>query len=682
MFWLVIISLTLITCQSLFPSQTDTDSTTPTLEPPTEESPPTPTLENLNTLAADQIPAEQPVLITGKFKYSNDFVVETYYVEHMVALVDMTGFVQRDQEWELPVESQVLGFVSVNAESNRGTFRLQLPARPVGELNDVDNDGQFDNGLQIFAVAYWPNLSGGPFAEGDDYEIGWPSYLASITTDRENKDEVTGGKLVVWTPDDQQQFPTEFGEDGMLFTEDDPVDTLPAGYSVIDLDQMPFEINREAEETMTLYEPQDVAIKDFTHLSYTKAFDQMFEIVRKEYAFNGIEGKQPDWDALYKELSIKAKTAESPKDPVSFYLAIQEFTFAFRDGHVSLDGGDMGYLDYMRKTSYGYGFAIRELDDGRVIVAYVLPDGPAANAGIEIGDEITQFNYEPIAVALSSVQPESAPFSTDFGLRYQQARYLLRSPDETDAAVTFINPGGTAQSVELPAVQEQDSFYATSLYTSYDPYALPVEFEILDSGIGYIRINSNYDDLNLIIRLFERALKTFEEAELSAIIIDMRLNFGGASLGLAGFLTDKEIPLGQREYYSDKSGGFEPDGPRNKVIPNVNQYRFDQMALLVDQSCYSACEIESYGFSQVPGMMVIGQYPTGGVEAEVARGQFDLPEGISLQIPTGRYTLPDGSIFLEGVGVVPTLLVPIDENTVLSDEDIVLKVAETTLLTP
>ena len=113
--------------------------------------------------------------------------------------------------------------------------------------------------------------------------------------------------------------------------------------------------------------------------------------------------------------------------------------------------------------------------------------------------------------------------------------------------------------------------------------------------------------------------------------------------------------------------------------PNQEQYQFDKIALLVDQHCTSACEIEAYGFSQVPGMIVVGQYPTGGVEAEVARGQFVLPEGITLQFPTGRITLPDGSLFLEGQGVPPTVRVPIDEDSVLSSDDVVLKAAEQAL---
>ena len=40
---------------------------------------------------------------------------------------------------------------------------------------------------------------------------------------------------------------------------------------------------------------------------------------------------------------------------------------------------------------------------------------------------------------------------------------------------------------------------------------------------------------------------------------------------------------------------------------------------------------------------------------------------------------PDGSLFLEGQGVQPTVRVPIDEQSVLSSDDVVLKAAEAEL---
>ncbi len=641
----------------------------PAVSPPAATSAPAPTPSPAPRSSAGGVE-----VITGEFEYTND-IITVYYVEHAVGLVDLYGFVTRDEEWELPVDSQVLGPLTIDTDQQRGTFRLLLPARPAGTMVDVDNDGQRDAGVQVFVVAYWPNLYGGPFSEGDDRSFGWPAYLASTINDPENNDEVTGGKLVVWSPDDAQQFPTDFGPDGLLFTDDDPVGSLPAGYSVIDLDRRPFAIERDREVRVTLYEPPDAAIKDFSDLSYTKAFDAMFNRVRVEYAFNGIPGKAPDWDSLYAELAPRVAEAERRADRRAFFDVLFDFAYAFRDGHVGVSSPLSGAL-FRERASGGYGFAIRELDDGRALVVFVTRNGPADRAGMQVGAELLAFNGTPVKEAIAAVEPLGGPFSTDFALRYQQARYLLRAPVGTSAQVTFANPRSAPQTVTLRAVEERDSFLATSIYKERNPAALPVEFEQRPSGVGYIRINANYDDLNLLIRLFERALKTFDDLDVPGIIIDMRQNNGGAPLGLAGFLTDQEIIIGQDEYYSERTGRFEPEGPVDKILPNQNQYRFDKIALLVGQACFSACEYESYGFSRVPGVIVIGETPTAGVYAEVSRGQYVLPDGIFLQVPTGRTLLPDGTPLLEGVGVVPTIRVPVTAETVLSDRDVVLERAE------
>jgi C-terminal processing protease CtpA/Prc len=627
------------------------------------------------TIPSGEAVPDGPVLVTGEFEYTNEFVVETYYVEHAVGLLDMTGFVERDQEWEMPVEGQVLGYMDLDADNNRASFRLSLPAVPEGLFNDVDQDGKSDKGLQIFTVGYNPNLTGGVFSEGDDRSLGWPSYLASVKTDTENQDEVTGGQMIIWAADGEQEFPSGFGADGLLFTDDDPQMSVPAGYSLIDLDKEPFAINRDSVVEVTLYEPEDIAVKDFSDLSYTEAFESMFNIASKEYAFNGIEGKAPDWDALYAMTAPKIAEAEDERDAYGYYLALREFTMSFNDGHVGLSGGDLESYYNQNSVLGGYGFSVRELDDGRVIVVYVLEGSPAAQAGMQVGAELIEFNGKDVQTALNEVAPFE-PQSTDFGLRYEQTIFLTRGAVGETAIARFENPGQSPRTESLTSIYELDSLYYVYRGGSYDDYALPVEYQY-DSyyGIGYIRINSNYDDLGLAVRIFGRAVDIFDEAGAIGIIIDMRHNYGGSPLGLAGFLYDEDIPLGQLEYYSDKTGQFEPEGPRDKVFPNVEQYSFDNMVLLVDQFCYSACEIEAYGFSQVPGMVVMGQFPSAGVEAETARGDFVLPEGIEMTIPTGRFTLPDGSIFLEGQGVQPTLRLPVNEESVLSDTDVVLEEA-------
>ena len=91
----------------------------------------------------------------------------------------------------------------------------------------MDNDGEKDAGVQIFAVAYWTNTFDDPFLEERDLSGGgWSTAYAStrISEEAELEREIVGGKFLVYAPDDEQGFPSGFGEDELLFTEDDPVD--------------------------------------------------------------------------------------------------------------------------------------------------------------------------------------------------------------------------------------------------------------------------------------------------------------------------------------------------------------------------------------------------------------------------------------------------------------------------
>ena len=57
--------------------------------------------------------------------------------------------------------------------------------------------------------------------------------------------------------------------------------------------------------------------------------------------------------------------------------------------------------------------------------------------------------------------------------------------------------------------------------------------------------------------------------------------------------------------------------------------------VLVGPACASACEDVAWVLRQLPQTSVLGQYPSSGMYGEVGRGQYLLPAGISMQIPTG-----------------------------------------------
>ncbi len=618
------------------------------------------------TAAADT----STTLITGDLAYTNDFVF-TYYVENAVALVDLHGFVTRDEDWPIPVEGQTLGPMTRASADAPWGYRLALPARPEGRAHDFGAADSQSDTVQVFAVAWWPNAAGGPYSEGDDRSTGWPTYLTSMTVDQVSR-EITGGALVIYAPTAGQRFPSGFGDDGKLFTADDPLQDLPAGFAVVNLSAAPFAISQRQSEQLTLTEPPDVAIKDLSRLSYSAAFAQMVATLRKEYAFNGIAGKEPDWDGLLARIGPKVAAAERSRDAVAYYRALQEFSTSFRDGHVDIDGGAVGQQVDGERLRYGYGLAIRELSDGRVIVVYVTPNSAASKAGVVVGDAVTALNDAPISDAIGAVTPPLS-FSTEHSRRYQQARYLLRAQRAGERITVGL---GSGKSAALVATEESSSFYATSLYIGYDRDALPLTFRTLPSGVGYIKLNSNYDDLNLLLRLYERALKQFSDDSAPGIVLDLRLNGGGSPLGLATYLTDREIPTGQDEGYDEKTGKFEPRGTPDVLKPSASQFRFKQVVVLVGLGCSSACEYEAYAFSQVPGARVVGYYPTNGIFADVARGQYTLPEGMSAQFSAVRTRLQDGTLLIEGKGVVPTDVVPVTAEGLLSGEDVELSAAE------
>jgi len=684
---LVVLSMVQMSCVNSFSGISSQSSTPGSAQTAATQVPPT-SLPVPTTVAiqAPLVTTNEPFRITGSFKWTQEIqgtlADNIVFAERQVVLTDLHGFVIRNKQWELPVDSQVLGYVQYDPQSGNGTYELSLPEVPQGTFNNVGNKNPQDTGVQIFAVSYAPNIYGSPFESGDDRSLGWPNDTASIKTDSNRDDEITGGKLIIWAPDDKQQFPTGFGADNKLFTSDDPVAPLPAGYTVVDLDTNPFTFSQSPQQDVALYEAQEVKPHDFSNETYTQAFDDLVSFLKTDYAFDGIPGKQPNWDQVVASIRPRVHQAEQNHDSYAYYEALRDFTYAFKDGHSGLDGGDQAKRDFQTNYLGSLGFTVRVLDDKSVMVDSVISGGSANAAGMKVGAIVTQFNGQPVMDVINAEPMFLGLQSSNFAILYYKAIMLTRTKPDAQAKVSFTNPRESSRSVTLTAVSEVDSLLK-ELNVNQTPDLLPVQLQTLTvngTNIGYIQVNSNEDDLNLILRLFERGLKDFQQNKVAGLIIDLRNNGGGVPLGLAGFLTNQTIDLGQLEYYNKLTGKFEPQGQLDQFLPNQEQYHFDKIAVLVGLNCDSACELEAYGFSKVPGAVVVGEYPTAGVEAEVSRGQFKMPEGISMQFPTGREVLPDGSLFLEGTGVQTTIKVPVDESTLLSTQDVVLTAAENSIL--
>jgi C-terminal processing protease CtpA/Prc len=638
---------------------------------------------------ADQLPSAQlpagPKIVTGKVTYTNPFFTKGV-AEPEIILEDESGFVTRDRKYIIPVQSQVIGQITSDFYTSPFTYSLTLPEEPNGELHDVNHDGKKDTGVMIFAPAYWTNTWGDPFLERRDLGGGaWSSaYVSTRVSDNPSSYlEVTGGKYLVFAPDDKQQFPSGFGPDKKLFTDDDPIMNIPAGWSVIDMDQTPFAIDRSDKPTVDLIEPASTALDDFSKLSYTQAFDKMLEKFTNEYAFT--EFKKIDWAAKGTEFRPQFEQAEKNNDPHAYALALRDFIWSIPDTHVSFDPSLL-QNDFQTQVAGGLGFAMRETDDGKIIANYITKGGPAEQAGMKWGAEITSLDGKPVGQVVDATVPWSSPFSNPIVKRLQQLRYATRFPlDKGQVEVTFQNPGEAPKTTKLDVVQERDSFAVGSFYYGQPPTNLPVEYSLLPSGLGYIKVNSFLDNDVLSIQVWERAIDFFNQNQVPGVILDMRVNGGGNGWladQMAAYFFNKETVVGNTARYSKETGKFYMDpGDEISMIPprEALQYK-GPVAVLVGPGCASACEFFSYDMTINNRATIVGQYPTEGAGGSVE--QFAMPEGIMVQMTTGRAVDANGKIHLEGKGVVPTVKVPVTADTLqkqANGEDVVLEAAEKAL---
>lgn len=617
-----------------------------------------------------------PLVLRGQVSYTDPFFT-VGVAAPMVILEDQAGFIDRNEAFLLPKESQTLGQITSDFSVSPFSYTLALPIEPQGTLRDVDNDSNSDTGVMVFAVAYWTNIFGDPFLEERDlFGGGWSTAYASTRTsdDADTRREIVGGKFLVYAPDDQQGFPSDFGADGLLFTKDDPIVGLPAGYTVVDMDTRPFTFDRSRHPVIDLIEPDGAALKDFSALGYAAAFDAMIELMRKEYAFT--EAKGLDWDRLSAQFRPRFVEAEAQRDVRGYLRALRDFTFAIPDGHVS---GPFVAQDFQAATAGGVGMAIRELDDGRVIVNFLTPGGPAERAGIQLRAEILAINGLPVSEAVDATVAWSGPFSTEHFKRLQQLRYVLRAPVGERFEVHYKNPGADREvTATLVTTNERESFNFSSFEAGRTGAELPVEFQLLDNGYGYVRIYSFADNDLLTVQLWERMIQVLNGRNVPGLIIDMRQNSGGKGFladQMAAYFFDEPLRLGNTGYYNKKLGDFFFD-PRTEdrfYLPPAELRYHGKVAVLVGPNCKSACEFFAYDMSLQNRSAIVGQYPTAGLGGSVA--EFKMPGGQFIRYTIGRAVDMNGEIHIEGKGVAPTVKVPVDETTLFAEGDPVLDAA-------
>lgn len=292
---------------------------------------------------------------------------------------------------------------------------------------------------------------------------------------------------------------------------------------------------------------------------------------------------------------------EALPDRWSYYISADEY---------------QSYLEQMKNVYVGIGVTIELTADGKGIhILKVTPGSPAERAGICAGDILTHVEGDSVEkLGLSGV------------------REAIRGTEGSAVDITLVRQNKTVEvSVTRESIQTQVAVG-----------------QMLRDGIGYIKI-VNFDDR--CAQETKAAIAALQAQGAKALIFDVRYNPGGYKHELVNLL----------DYLLPEQVVFRSEDYAGRVSEDVSDaaYLDMPMAVLVNSESYSAAEFFAAALSDYDAAVIVGEQTSG-------KGYFQqtytLSDGSAVALSVGKYYTPKGES-LEGVGITPDVVCPVDEDT-------------------
>lgn len=392
---------------------------------------------------------------------------------------------------------------------------------------------------------------------------------------------------------------------------------------------------------------------NYTQLSWVDAYAAFHEQISEQYAF-GV-WKNIDWYTLNDSIRPKIVLAMNTNDEPAYATALREYTNYLPDGHVSIQNGLMGNL-IAQNLGGSYGFGIIGLDDGRVITHVVTAGGPAALAGMQVGDQILEWDDIAINTALSNTSTlwrnAANSLATNEHTLYEKYRSLVLDPIGTNSKIKFFNAGGgITTTATLTAANDNATILGkTGLWNKVDDDE-PIKYEVMGSGYGYIMLGAlesenptfSYDYLSDKLK---EAMIFLTARNVPGIVVDLRGNSGGSddlAAEFSGYFYSESTVYEYQEYYNAYNGKFEIVlVDKNEVMtrniplyiePQVPQYRGPVVAL-VNPLTVSSAEGVAMTIQNLSRGRVVGFYGTNG-SFGMTGGKAYMPGGYLIEFPFG-----------------------------------------------
>lgn len=273
------------------------------------------------------------------------------------------------------------------------------------------------------------------------------------------------------------------------------------------------------------------------------------------------------------------------------------------------------YQERMNNAYVGIGVNITQREDGYINIVKVEENGPAAQAGVQVGDLLKAVEGQDISA-----------------MTIDEIKDMVRGEEYTTVQLMFERDGQTlVLDVERRSIK-----------------SIVVKSSMLENNIGLITIE-NFDS-----RCAEETLAAIEDLlarNAQGLIFDVRFNPGGYKDELVKIL-DYLLPEGPLFRSLDFTG-------EETVDMSDDQYLDIPMAVLINGDSYSAAEFFGAVLQEYGAAKLIGQPTTGKGHFQ---SNFKLSDGSAVVISIGKYCTPNG-VSLTDKGVAPDILVELDEET-------------------
>lgn len=388
-------------------------------------------------------------------------------------------------------------------------------------------------------------------------------------------------------------------------------------------------------------------------------FDSVWSIIARSHwdtTYNGV-----NWTLVRDTLRPGALLAGSAADlrPV-----LRRMLSTLGQSHFSIIPGGASHPSF-RSEPGGIGVTVRDATP-YVLVTRVDAAGPAARAGVRPG-------FEVLAVDGCALR-RRAEFAVPGGVRqlpanrWRETVALLRGAVGDSVRVSFRNATGRVVAVAL--VREPDAGVPTQV-GNLPAVSAQLQWERRSVGtrsVGIIRFNIW---MPVLYAGIAAAVDSLRNAD--AIVLDLRGNLGGIgamSQGVAGHFVDTALTLGTmiqrgatQQYLINPQ---RVNAQNQRVVPFGGA-----LAIVVDELSVSTTEIFAGGLQALGRAWVFGTQTAGQALPSVAEG---LPNGDILYHAIANFLGRSGNA-IEGAGVTPNVVVPVQRSRLLNGEDPALDVA-------